>query len=98
LKIMGGIYTEKNIEDWDFRTRCDPESPEYDVEADAFLDAHYVTVVAVDMIRLGLIEGWVRSGIAELDEDGEHINITKLRPDPALSGARAALPRSPVPR
>lgn len=65
-------YSEKNIEDWDFR-HCAIDDPQYDVEADLFFGTHFTLAVAVESVRLHVIELLVDNGWATPDEDKQHL-------------------------
>ena len=87
--MLRSIYTERNIEDWDFR-HCVPGSPDYDAEADNFLSEHYVTVIAVEGMRLTIIKALLEANIASLDEDGRHVRLVPKVADGFLSGGKSA--------
>jgi hypothetical protein len=66
-------YSEKNIEDWDFR-QCSLDDPAYDAEGDLFLSTNYTTVLAVDSLRASYLKVLLEDGrYATLTEDGQHI-------------------------
>lgn len=68
-------YSNRNIEDWDFR-ECYIDSPHYDVEADLFFGSHFTHVVAIDAGRIIVIKGLVENGYAEVEDDGRHIRLS----------------------
>jgi hypothetical protein len=85
------VFTERNIEDWDF-SRCDPGSPDYDVQADLFLSQHYVEVIAIDGLRTQDIVALVKAGIAAPTGDGRHVQLVESG-DQLLAGWKSASSR-----
>lgn len=82
-------YTESNIEDWDFGGgKCVVGSENYDPEADMFLSGNYTTVVAVDTVRLSLIDLLVERGAAALEDDRQHVRLSVG--DDFLAGMKSA--------
>jgi hypothetical protein len=87
-------YSDKNIEDWDFR-KCGFDnigSPEYDAQADLFLSSHFTTAVAVDAVRLSVIRAFLDKGIAQFEPDGEHVQLPP-KGDGYLVGWKSAVSR-----
>jgi hypothetical protein len=84
-------YSEKNIEDWDFR-ECNMDSPNYDVEADLFFGRHFTTAVAVDAMRLSVIGAFIDKGIAEVEPDRQHVRLVP-KGDEFLSGWKSGASR-----
>ena len=85
------MLSNDNIEDWDF-THCEPDSPDYDAEADAFLSAHYSHVIAIDGLRSEEVIALVDAGIAIPTGDGRHVDLVE-HGDGLLAGWKSASSR-----
>lgn len=63
-------YTKNNIEDWDF-------FPPRDIEAELYLSENFISVVAVEDVRIQLVKAIVDKGWGEVAEDRVHIRLTE---------------------
>jgi hypothetical protein len=67
--------TKTNFEEWDFR-HIGHDDPDYDAAAELFLSQNYTTAVAVDTMRLTLMEPLLDQGLLRRCGDGEHLELT----------------------
>ncbi len=83
-------YSMDNIEDWDFTAATVGSLS--DVEGDLFLSENFTDVLAVDAVRTQVIGALLDGGLAELEDDREHVRLDE-HGDDYLSGVKSGRSR-----
>lgn len=91
-------YSERNIEDWDFRSWRSPlleGGSAFSDPATLFLEKHFLQVLAIDHVRLTMLNTMVERGQATLLQESGDVLLTPFGEQvlPHMTSARDLLTR-----